>query len=164
MEDMLRYFHVGCKVYLDLMAPQSRIPFLANVDIAVAETLLSCKDASFAKIAGVKLAPDSQKRMTKWLGKVQKTLIENTHKYQKLLPLLDPNADNYQALNSLIAETEAARPLWIRWPLEGKSAPAGETAVAEPVAPVILTFDENTGARLNQQMEFPKEKPKKKKQ
>ena len=79
------------------------------------------------------------------------------------MPLLDPNADNYQALNSLIAETEAARPLWIIWPLEGTSAPAGETAVAVPVAPVILTFDENTGARLNQQMEFPKEKPKIKK-
>ena len=164
MEDMLRYFHVGCRGYLDLMAPQSRIPLLANVDIVVAETLLASKDASFGKVSGDNLAPDTQKRMSTWLGKVQKTMIQNTHKYRKMLPLLDPNADNYQALTARLAETEAARPLWIIWPLEGKLAPAGETAVAEPVAPVILTFDEKTGARLNHQMEFPKEKPKKKKE
>ena len=120
------------------MAPQSRIPLLANVDIVVAETLLASKDASFGKVSGDNLAPDMQKRMITWLGKLQKTMIQNTHKYRKMLPLLDPNADNYQALTARLAETEAARPLWIIWPLEGKFAPAGETAVAEPDKQISL--------------------------
>ena len=66
LEEMLRYFHVGCKALLPLMKPQSRIHVLANMDIAAAEAFLAAKDSS------TNLQTPNEAHVTKWVQKVKK--------------------------------------------------------------------------------------------
>ena len=155
LEQMLRYFHVGCKAQTGLMKPQSRIQLLANMDIAVAEAFLAAKDRTF------NIQSTNEGRIAKWVQKVKKTLIEAAHKYHIMLPV--PQAfkggEQETAAEQFVKDADA-RASWIIWPAEES---VKDTAVAAPVAPKVITFDEATGAQLNQQLSFlPEEKDKKK--
>ena len=65
LEQMLRYFHVGCKGQTGLMKPQSRIQLLANMDIAAAEAFLAAKDSN------LKPQTTNEATLAKWLPKVK---------------------------------------------------------------------------------------------
>ena len=150
LEDILRYFHVGYKAWLDRVTPQSRIPLLANVDIAAADAFLNAKDCT-VKFQTQKEAPPANK----WILKVKKALLDATHKYSKALPQMkNINCEDDRQAHILFEEAQTARASWIQWPQEETQASAKNTAVAEPVAPRVIIYNEITGARQNQQLDF----------
>ena len=146
LEQMLRYFHVGCKAHTGLMKPQSRIQLLANMDIAVAEAFLAAKDSTFNPQS------TNEAHIAKWVQKVRKLLIEAADKYHIMLPvpLAFKGGEQAIAAEKFVKDADA-RASWIIWP-QGAEQSVKDTAVAAPVAPRVIRFDEATGAQLNEQL------------
>jgi hypothetical protein len=141
LEEMLRFFHVSCKDLVDALPPQSRILLLGNADVAAAEAFWAAKDPKLK-------APE---------GKIQEMLLAGAKKYMTQLGL------EANAIGTLGTRGEGGLKLlvgyatWIRLP---KDIPAGTTGGGGGVggvmdsAPLVIKFDEKTGAQLNQQVEF----------
>ena len=146
LEDLLRFFHGSCKdIIVYKLNPQSRIVFLANVDIAAAEAFYA---AAQTKTKGKYAAPKV----------IQDALLAATTKYLAQLGL-DEDADT---VKNLRGDSE-----WISFK---KDAKAADTTPTTPMttpphtvdsAPCVVTFDEATGVVLNQQRQFEKTTDKK---
>ena len=128
LEDLLRFFHVGCKKYLAALDPQSRIQQVANIDICAADAFYAAKDPKF--------------RHT--LIQIQKILLDAAVKYLEPLGLWKDNEHRFVHLDS------DGKPTWIQFQRDAEGKPKDKaTAVAAPIAPVVIKFDETTGQQIN---------------
>ena len=92
----------------------------------------------------------------------EKKLIEAAHKYYLLLPAAEAfkGGEHAVAAEQFVKDADA-RASWIIWP-QGAEPFVKDTAVAAPVAPRVIKFNEATGAQLNEQLPFlPEEKAEK---
>ena len=131
LEEVLRFFHVSCKVLVDNLKPQSRIRTLANIDVVAAEAFWAAKDPKLKY-------PEK---------KTQEKLLSATQKYLEPLGL----AGEDDAMNALSGIAD-----WICFKKEPAVAEPEPVAAKEIIvsAPTVIVFDEKRGAQLNTQAEF----------
>ena len=126
LEELLRFFHVGCEEYMKVLSPQSRIKGLANLDIAAASTFYA--------------AADEKKKCT--TDKIRKQLLDATATYLEPLGIKETN------LPSPKAE-------WIKFGTPAKEPPPPTEPESAPV-PIVVEYDERTGRQITTQVSLEK--------
>ena len=131
LEEVLRFFHCGCKVYVDKLQPQGRHRFLANVDVAAADTFFI--KASIKPKVELKIIEDA--------------LLEATRKFLDQLGF-----ETFPVCPDMP---------WLDFTKCTKEAEAAVAAVEQASsAAAVIFFDEQSGAQQNQQRAFDEAKQK----
>ena len=134
LEELLRFFHVGCKAALERLKPQSRNKLLANIDVAATDAFWAAKEASAKN--GVK--------------KIQDILLRGTVKYVEALGQEAAGCESAASGDYTWIDFRGVTEEPSKGMAQSSSVPSGPPASA----PAIINFDEETGAQLNTQVEF----------
>ena len=139
LEALLRYFHGTCKAEMDKLSPQSRIKLQANIDVAAVEAFISAYHNNTKK----KTPP----------AKIRAALLEATAKY-----FHEIGVTSNALVQPAVADME-----WISFAdyvgKEASEAPAELVPVQSKASVNVLTFDEQTGRQLIEQVQFESEEP-----
>ena len=138
LEELLRFFHVSCSEYTSSMQPQSRIKFLANVDIKASE--------AFFTAAAPKLKSAD--------ATIKKAILAATRLSMEQLGL------NKIVLDKMLYVDLPGKKEWIVFEDEKEETKGKKTTpeVDILVAPQHIRFDQATGQKLDEQDDFARNK------
>jgi hypothetical protein len=128
MEELLRFFHNSCKAIIDKTPPASRVLFLGNIDVAVAEAFWHTKPAT-----------------KDGLVKLEENLFAGISKHLVHVGLDNPS----DAVTQLPHVAE-----WIKKQLLLVKPGLKEVEASTDAAPKIIHFNEESGEKLCTQHEF----------
>ena len=150
MEELLRFFHVGCRGLLAKLPEGKQILHLGNIDIQVANYFYLAASAP------------KQKKLSR--NKLQEALLDLTRPLAKEIGL--DIEDDEASLRAAKQGEGYPRAAWIRFKKEGEPEPVAALpqgapqagAVAVPTSISSIQFDELTGLAINAQVSFEKQK------
>ena len=142
LEDLLRFFHVGCNGMLETLPKWKRVLALGNIDIQATNEFFNAAQAD-------------QKKKPKGRNKLQQTLLDATRQYAKDIGLDIDDDEKY--MRNGIQGMGFPRAEWIRFKKEGAAqepASARAPAATGPISIKPIEFDEATGKAKNSQVSF----------
>ena len=151
LEDLLRFFHVSCKLLVDKEAPREQHEIMGNIDIAATTAFYNAKDSK------LKHGPE----------KIKELLLLAVHKYMKQLKLdqmpclQQPRSELQESVAADMDVQFPGKADWIIWKtgaavVNVKGAEATTSPLSSTAAVCAIKFDAVTGAKLTTQVDFSK--------
>ena len=152
LEELLRFFHVSCKKYVDKLSQYDQQKLLGNIDISAADEFL--------------IAKDPRRRHNH--QKVKEMLLSATRKHLETLELDKCIVLQQSGFSARVSQGSAfcedtfpGKADWIAWPKDGRRTVQAEVVEEENAATgavssaaAVIRFDPKTGERLTDQVDF----------